>query len=360
MAARIDSRIASAYKSFAMPMIETESPSGGACVCVLGMHRSGTSALVRMLGLLGVEIGSDFCPAAPDNPTGFWELQSIVQTHDELFNALKTSFDDFWPLPPGWEMRPEVESFRKKLAEIAGAQLATRPLWGFKDPRTCRLAPIWRMVFNELGASPRYVIVLRHPREIARSLAAQNGMSINHALLMTFEHLRAAESSTRGEKRIIITYEQLLADWRGTAVRIATELRVTWPHPIDQAAQDIETFLDPSRRHQRAGGREKQTDADRRILDLAEKQHDILVKAAHGDLLSTRAIDRLNARHRAELPRHLGWRESKSPRHELRSLVAWCDDRTRAIEYLANENRWFREKLAERQAEPAPAAAAPE
>ena len=50
-------------------------------IVVLGMHRSGTSAITRALKVLGVELGDRLMPAAEDdNDTGYWE--------DVDFNAL--------------------------------------------------------------------------------------------------------------------------------------------------------------------------------------------------------------------------------------------------------------------------------
>jgi hypothetical protein len=328
-------------------MNDTQSQVGGVSVCVLGMHRSGTSALMRMLGLLGVEIGTDFCPPGPDNPTGFWELLPIVRAHDELLDTLSSAFDDFWPLANGWESRADVAPFRTKLIEIARSQFAGKPLWGFKDPRTCRLMPMWRTIFSELGTSPRYVVLVRHPLEICASMAAQNGTSINHALLMTLEHKRCAELSTRGQRRVLVTYDQLLTDWRGTAGRIARELAVTWPVPIEQAGSAVDAFLDPSRRHQRADPRAHAPPCDAKLLALAQRQYDLLADAATGKALSPRGLDRVNAKVAKELTRHAGWRERRSARREVMQLRDWALDRTTAIEFLTKERDYFREKLAE-------------
>ena len=63
-----------------MATTNTSTTSAGAAsdrptaVLILGMHRSGTSALTRVLNLLGVELGSELMAAAEDNnETGFWE-----------------------------------------------------------------------------------------------------------------------------------------------------------------------------------------------------------------------------------------------------------------------------------------------
>jgi len=42
-------------------------------VIILGMHRSGTSALARVVNLLGVDLGKSFLPPDPANPSGYWE-----------------------------------------------------------------------------------------------------------------------------------------------------------------------------------------------------------------------------------------------------------------------------------------------
>ncbi len=54
---------------------------------VLGMHRSGSSALAGALELLGVPLGGPLMPPARDNERGFFELAGMVALHDELLEA---------------------------------------------------------------------------------------------------------------------------------------------------------------------------------------------------------------------------------------------------------------------------------
>ena len=68
--------------------------SAPVALLVLGMHRSGTSALTRVLNLLGVALGDDLMPPGPDNPLGFWEHQGIVSVHEALFAELDRRWDD--------------------------------------------------------------------------------------------------------------------------------------------------------------------------------------------------------------------------------------------------------------------------
>ncbi|MGH2482289.1 MAG: sulfotransferase family protein, partial [Ktedonobacteraceae bacterium] len=62
-------------------------------IIVLGMHRSGTSAVAGMLNALGMYLGSDLMAPAADNPKGFYEHNGITNLHDELLSSLGSSWD---------------------------------------------------------------------------------------------------------------------------------------------------------------------------------------------------------------------------------------------------------------------------
>ena len=56
---------------------------------ILGMHRSGTSALAGLVQLLGVNLGEDLLPAMPEvNEKGFFEHQEILDIHEGLLKSL--------------------------------------------------------------------------------------------------------------------------------------------------------------------------------------------------------------------------------------------------------------------------------
>ena len=73
-------------------------PETPTVVCVLGMHRSGTSVVSRMLNLLGVYLGPEqaMCPAGHDNRKGYWEHQGLVMLND----AVLARYGGRWDLPP--------------------------------------------------------------------------------------------------------------------------------------------------------------------------------------------------------------------------------------------------------------------
>src|SRR5689334_22437193 len=70
-------------------------PNGRICLVVLGMHRSGTSLLAGVLGLLGASLPKHMMPPNGANPKGFFEAQKIVGLHDNMLSAMKSSWIDF-------------------------------------------------------------------------------------------------------------------------------------------------------------------------------------------------------------------------------------------------------------------------
>ncbi len=229
----------------------SSNPTARRALLVLGMHRSGTSALARVLNLLGADLGPSLLPANADNPAGYWEPKEIVALHDELLAALGSSWRNPRPLPEGWPARPEVAPFRARLAAILARDFAEAPLAGFKDPRLCRLVPLWRDLFAESGRAAAFVLTCRHPDEVAASLNARDGMPHAAGRLLWLEHALAAERDTRGARRAFVTYERLLAGPRAETERLAAALDLRAPAAAMQA---VESSLDPMLRHQRGAG----------------------------------------------------------------------------------------------------------
>ncbi len=230
---------------------EPPAGAGGAptALIIAGMHRSGTSLVARVCNLLGVDLGRDLIDAADDNERGFWEHRGIVEAHERLLEAFGLAWDATEPLPEDWLRRPETARCRDRLRAIVEAEFAGKPLWGFKDPRAARLAPLWLDLAEEAGARARFAIPFRHPRAVAESLRQRNGFSIAKGELLWLTHLLEADAATRGFPVCFIDYEAFLEDWRGAAGRLARDLGLAWPVPVEAGAAEIGAFVDPALRH---------------------------------------------------------------------------------------------------------------
>ena len=224
----------------------------GPGVLVLGMHRSGTSALTRALGLLGLETGrrGDLMDAAPSNRSGHWEINALTECNDDLLRAAGGR----WSGPPA-----DLSGLTAAAAGAPGGDARTlvsdllpaRP-WTWKDPRLCLTLPFWHLV---LGARPPAVVCLRNPLEIAASLERRNGFAPAYGMALWERYVRSLWSHLEGRPALVVDYDAVLA--RPTevvdalAAFVADQTGVT---PDDAARVAASSSLDEGERHHEADG----------------------------------------------------------------------------------------------------------
>jgi hypothetical protein len=131
-------------------------------VCILGMHRSGTSCLTGSLQQQGLFLGTHNL-RAPDNPRGNRENKDTQMLQKDILEQSGGSWD---APPPTVEWRPE----HFELAQEILAEHAEHPVWGFKDPRTLLTMEGWKILVPDLQP----VGIFRHPLRVAQSLKARD------------------------------------------------------------------------------------------------------------------------------------------------------------------------------------------
>lgn len=221
-------------------------------ILVLGMHRSGTSAATRVLNLLGADLGTELLQPAQDNAKGFWEHKQVVAIHERLLAELGRNWQDVRSLPAGWEQSAAAQDARDALVQVLADDFSESPFWAVKDPRLCRLLPLWLPLADDLNVRFRALHVSRHPDEIAGSLQVRNNMSLEHTRLLWMRYAVEANLGSRSLPRAVLPYAQLLSDWKGSLAGVATQLGLTWPVDVDEAAQAVNDFLNPMERHHKA------------------------------------------------------------------------------------------------------------
>lgn len=222
-------------------------------ILVLGMHRSGTSALAGTFDLLGFSLGEDLLPAvANDNPRGYFEHNRVVQVHDRLLSAFGMDWTDWRTLPEGWLRRAPARRALEELREIVGSLLAGGRTAVIKDPRSCRFVPLWRELLTQMGVRAHFAFIARHPVEVVASLRRRGGMSDHQAGLLSMTYQMEAEHATRDASRVFLTYEDLIADWRSQVGRCHAAFGLE-PLPADPASiAAVDEFLDAQLRNHRA------------------------------------------------------------------------------------------------------------
>jgi hypothetical protein len=227
------------------------------------MHRSGTSALAKMLSLLGCDLPATLIPAGPGNEVGHWESRAIALFNDQLLAAAGSAWDDWLPVNPRFRDTPRWPDFLEKGRIVLRQEFADSPMFVLKDPRICRILPFWLEVLASEDVEPTIVIPVRNPIEVARSLAARDGLDEYYGLLLWLRHVLDAEAASRGRSRVFVSYDELLQDWEMLAEKIARSTGLVWPRLSPSTAIEFERFLGPDLRHHVVGSRDL---ARRRML----------------------------------------------------------------------------------------------
>lgn len=284
---------------------------------VLGAHRSGTSAMARVLGLSGGRLPNDPHPAGPDNERGFWESRSVIALDEEMLEASDSRWDDIFSGQPRHHLSNFDRVFRQRAGEVLDAVFEGADPIVLKDPRINALAAFWNAALRDHGYEPLYVVMVRNPAEVAASMLARNSMPTDQGLLLWLDQMLAAERDTRQDRRLFVAYDDLLEDWRTCLDR--TER--TWGRPLPRrtsaAGNAIEQFLTPTLRHYRASERSLQGNSPVRRM-AAEAYEWFRVACQAEGMVDGEALDGLRER--------LG-----TLRETIEPLLA--DQRTRLAEY---------------------------
>jgi len=212
------------------------------------MHRSGTSAISRGLKVMGVELGDRLMPPNEAvNAKGFWEDIDLNELNIEMLQVLGIEWYSLVPITPAAVETLCQKGYLLRAAELLRKKADGVPTFGFKDPRVAKLLPFWRQVFEHCHFDVRYVLAIRHPLSVAKSLEKRDGMEAEASYILWLEHVIASLEGTVDEKRVIVDYDLLMRSAERQLGRIADRLDL----PIDPAnLQEYKSgFLDESLRH---------------------------------------------------------------------------------------------------------------
>ncbi len=228
-------------------MYETNSP---VALIVLGMHRSGTSALARVCNLLGAYLPPEILGATPANETGHWEPSGMVAANMKAFEAVDFTWDSVEAFPQTWFDSAGTTSAERVGAAFLKNSFEWQKLFLLKDPRACRTLPIWLRRLFHYKAHPVVALIVRNPLEVAASLKLRDGLPLQHALLLWLRYNIEAELHSREAPRVVASYDDLLRDWESLANKIAAIGDFAWPANMHRAREQIADFLRREHRHQ--------------------------------------------------------------------------------------------------------------
>ena len=208
---------------------------------VLGMFRSGTSALTRVLSLSGATLPPAMMGAGHGNRGGFWEPRKAVFLNDRILHSLGSAPTD--PRVHDHKLRVEdMSAVRNYLLELPSA-----PLIVIKDLQITPISDLWFAAAGLAGYDIATVICVRHPQEVIDSVekvSIRQQHVLSTALWLKYTLL--AERLTRGMPRVFVDYANVLQNWQHEVKRIATIL----PTELYPDTEAVDGFLSPEDRHE--------------------------------------------------------------------------------------------------------------
>ena len=226
---------------------ETDVPR--AAVVVAGMHRSGTSALTRVLASLGCALPKTLMEPNEYNTEGYWESEAVAALDDAVLESAGSTWDDWEPFNTEWFASPVAGTFRDRAQRVLEDEFGDSRLFVLKDPRACRLLPFWTDALAAFGADAHVVLPIRNPLEVADSLRERDTIDPSVGLLLWLRNVLEAEAASRALPRAFVRFEDLLRNWQPLADVMGRDLGLAWPRRSTSASLEIEGGLKPSARH---------------------------------------------------------------------------------------------------------------
>jgi len=174
--------------------------------------------VARFLKLCGLDLGptKDLLGADSGNALGHFEHAGFHRIDEALLAHFGGSWDNPPELKPGWERDSSLVHLAEEAKRLIG-RFAESALWGWKEPRSTLLLPFWKSFIPGL----RFVICVRSPLDVARSLEKRDGISIGAGVYLWNWYLQAAIHDTESCPRTFTFYEDFFKDPIAEITRVA-------------------------------------------------------------------------------------------------------------------------------------------
>ena len=229
-----------------------ESPGPG--LIVLGMHRSGTSAITGLLHLCGAWVGEqhELTEANIENPYGFWERRDLRRICDTLLHSAGADWWKVASFDPGTIPHAILAEQRKAFSSVV-SNLNRHGPWVIKEPRLCLLVSLLRDYIR----NPVCVHIFRDPLEVARSLQRRNGFGIAGGIALWETYNRWALDGSLSLPRVAVDHESLMTHPMETLAALASRIEALGFQSLEVPAEDrVREFIDVSLYRHRAAKNE--------------------------------------------------------------------------------------------------------
>jgi len=219
-------------------------------IIVLGMHRSGTSAITRGLEVLGVDLGGNLQSAmAGVNQKGFFEDNDVVAINEAILLTLSHEWHTPSPITRVELKNENLAGIKLMATELLREKMKLATLIAIKDPRMPILLPFWQDIIKELCIDVSYVIVIRNPLSVANSLKVRDNIEKEKSCYLWLKHVLPSILETIDSRRIVVDYDNMMEQPRVELTRIAEALGLEDKLSPIELEKFENKFLDADLRH---------------------------------------------------------------------------------------------------------------
>ena len=158
----------------------------------------------RLLHQCGLYLGPPerLLKADATNPLGHFEHRGFLDIDRKLLKHFEATWHEPPELKSGWHLDPQLKQLSIEAKGLA-ATFAGRSPWGWKEPRASLFLPFWKEIIPDM----RFVICIRNPLEVARSLEKRNNIPVSKGASLWYCYVRASIEDTEGSPRIFFFFE---------------------------------------------------------------------------------------------------------------------------------------------------------
>jgi hypothetical protein len=226
---------------------------------VLGMHRSGTSAVSLSLRVFGARHGDRLVGGLSSNPRGHWEDVDVLRLNERMFEAVRTRWDNPSPVTSREVRCLAGKGFVGVAAGLLRDKIAANGFYAVKDPRMTKLLPFWRKAFQAAEIQPYFVIAFRNPASVVASLYKRDKLPPAQGYLLWASHMLECFRHARRFAHFFVNYDEFIEHPEKILTAIADRFRLSVnAEEFEMIARD---FLDKGLRHTKYDARRLYGDA---------------------------------------------------------------------------------------------------
>jgi FkbM family methyltransferase len=199
----------------------------------MGPPNSGVAVLCQCLRIVGLQSADE------KSPIGAANINRL------LCQDLKHSPTMAGPLPIDWIDTLEANTARQRISSLSSNLLNSKTPYFMGDSLLCRFWPLWTKVFQEAGHQSKFILIVRHPWEVAQSISHYQNIGMAQAIIIWFTYLRDAMRVCQNMECVLVTFDQLLADPIATLTLIGTEFGFKFPKTPFSKASSLLDFVNP-------------------------------------------------------------------------------------------------------------------